>query len=75
VGIVGSITGSNYQFVTEQGVQTEFEVNPLTRYLRKYGGIITKEEILPGHVLEAVTVGQEALLIRDLSLKENGLWK
>ena len=75
LGLIDNITGDNYQFVTEQGVQTEFEVNPLTKYLRKYGATITKEDILPGHEVEAVTIGQEALLIRDLSLKENAVWK
>lgn len=75
IGVVSAITGNNYQLTTDKGFQTEFEVNPLTRYLRLYGGQISKESVLTGHAVEVVGVGTEALLIRDLSLKEHKLWK
>lgn len=71
LGVVSKITGDNYQITTDKGVATEFEVNPLTKYLRKYGAESTKESILEGQEVEVVGVGTEALLVRNLSLNEH----
>lgn len=67
LGVITATSGNNFTIATSKGEALSTEVSGITKFLRKYGGEITRDRFVVGNEVEIVGVGNEALLLRNLS--------